>query len=62
MTDLEGVAGVINGSDWLCPTGRYYEVARRLLTQEVNAAIRAFAKFFLHQGLLGMRLAILAFT
>jgi len=43
MTDLEGVAGVISGSDWLYPTGRYYETARRLLTQEVNAAIRAFA-------------------
>jgi D-aminopeptidase len=28
MTELEGVAGVINGSDWLYPTGRYYETAR----------------------------------
>ncbi len=44
MTDLEGVAGVINGADWLYPTGRYYETARRFLTEEVNAAIRAFAE------------------
>lgn len=44
MTDLEGVAGVINGPDWLSPSGRYYENARRLLTQEVNAAVEAFAE------------------
>jgi D-amino peptidase len=44
MTDLEGVAGVINGADWLSPTGRYYETAKRLLTLEANAAIRAFAE------------------
>jgi D-aminopeptidase len=43
MTDLEGVAGVINGPDWLYPSGRYYENAKRLLTQEVNAAVEAFA-------------------
>ena len=42
MTDLEGVAGVINGADWLYPTGRYHENAKRLLTQEVNAAIDLF--------------------
>ncbi len=42
MTDLEGVAGVINGADWLYPTGRYYETAKRFLTNEINAAIRAF--------------------
>jgi D-aminopeptidase len=42
MTDLEGVAGVINGTDWRYPTGRYYETAKRLLTQEVNAAIESF--------------------
>lgn len=44
MSDLEGVAGVINGPDWLYPTGRYHETAKRLLTLEVNAAIRAFAE------------------
>ena len=43
MTDLEGVAGVMNSADWLAPTGRSYENARRLLTQEVNAAIELFA-------------------
>src|SRR5687768_6227594 len=43
MTDLEGVAGVINGRDYLGPSGRYYETARRLLTLEVNAAIEGFA-------------------
>lgn len=42
MTDLEGVAGVMNGTDWLYPAGRYYENARRLLTLEVNAAIESF--------------------
>jgi D-amino peptidase len=39
MTDLEGVAGVINFEDWCGPSGRYYELAKELLTQEVNAAI-----------------------
>ena len=39
MTDLEGVAGVINFDDYCTPKGRYYEVARELLTKEVNAAI-----------------------
>ncbi len=43
MTDLEGVAGVINGRDYLTPEGRYHETARRLLTDEVNAAIDGFA-------------------
>lgn len=44
MTDLEGVAGVINGRDYLTHQGRYYETARRLLTQEINAAIDGFAQ------------------
>lgn len=43
MTDLEGVAGVLNGRDFLYPESRYYDKARRLLTQEVNAAIEGFA-------------------
>lgn len=42
MTDLEGVAGVINGVDYLYHHSRYYETARRLLTDEVNAAIEGF--------------------
>lgn len=44
MTDLEGVAGVVNGRDYLTHQGRYYEIARRLLTQEINAAIEGFAQ------------------
>jgi len=43
ITDLEGVAGVMNGRDYLSPTGRYYETSRRLLTLEVNAAIEGFS-------------------
>ena len=42
-TDLEGVAGIINGKDYLYPTSRYHEAARRLLAQEVNAAVEGFA-------------------
>lgn len=38
LTDIEGVAGVV---DWEhgSPAGRYYDRSKRLLTQEVNAAI-----------------------
>jgi len=39
MTDLEGVAGVIDFENWASPTGRYYDKAKRLLTEEVNAAV-----------------------
>lgn len=39
MTDLEGVAGVINSTDWIHPDSKYYEQAKILLAQEVNAAI-----------------------
>ena len=42
MTDLEGVAGVINAEDWTYATGRYYESAKELLTDEVNAAVDGF--------------------
>ena len=42
MTDLEGVAGVLNFSDWCLPEGRYYEQAKELLTREVNAAVDGF--------------------
>lgn len=38
MTDLEGVAGVMNW-DWTGPGRPYYPVGRELLTQEVNAAV-----------------------
>lgn len=43
MSDLEGVAGVMNGKDYLTHEGRYYETARSLLTDELNAAIQGFA-------------------
>jgi len=42
MTDLEGVAGVMNFADWCHPDGRYYEKAKELLTLEVNAAVEGF--------------------
>ena len=42
MTDLEGVACVMNAPDWIYPASRYYEDAKRLLTEEVNAAIDGF--------------------
>lgn len=37
MTDLEGVAGIVNFEDYCRPESKYYENARRLLTNEVNA-------------------------
>lgn len=39
VTDVEGVSGVLNFRDWCVPEGRYYEKAKRLLTEEVNAVI-----------------------
>lgn len=42
VTDMEGVAGVVNFDDWVNPTSRYYEQGRELLTEETNAAIRGF--------------------
>lgn len=39
MTDLEGVAGVFSFDEYANPKGRWYDLSRRLLTQEVNAAI-----------------------
>jgi len=39
MTDMEGVAGVINSADYAGPEGRYYEEGKNLTTQEVNAAV-----------------------
>jgi len=42
MTDLEGVAGVKNAEDWIHPDSRFYHVACRLLTSEVNAAVDGF--------------------
>ncbi|MEA4822721.1 MAG: M55 family metallopeptidase [Clostridiaceae bacterium] len=42
MTDLEGVACVMNAPDWIYPQSRYYEDGKRLLTEEVNAAVEGF--------------------
>ncbi len=43
MTDMEGVAGVLNHDDWVQPSGRFYDKGVRLLTGEVNAAVAGFA-------------------
>lgn len=40
MTDLEGVAGVVDFETQTYPTGKYYEKSKELLTEEVNAAVQ----------------------
>lgn len=42
MTDVEGVAGVLNPKDWIYPVSRYYEQAKQFLTEETNAAVEGF--------------------
>lgn len=44
MTDLEGVAGVLDHDNWCGPDSRYYELGKEFLTLEVNAAIEGFAR------------------
>ncbi len=44
MTDLEGVAGVLDSENWCSPEGRYYDAAKELLTLEVNAAVQGFTE------------------
>jgi len=39
MTDMEGVAGVLNSDDYAAPGALYYEVGRELTTGETNAAV-----------------------
>lgn len=39
VTDIEGVAGVVSHDSQSNPDGRYYDRARKLLTQEINAAV-----------------------
>ena len=39
MSDMEGVAGILNREDWTRPSGATYDAGKRLLTEEVNAAI-----------------------
>lgn len=42
MTDLEGVAGVLNFQEWTGPGKPYYQLAKEFLTLEINAAVDAF--------------------
>lgn len=42
ITDLEGVAGVVDKDNWTQLHSKYYEKATRLLTNETNAAIQGF--------------------
>lgn len=42
VTDLEGVGGVLNFSDWCVPEGRRNECGCRFLTEEVNAVAAGF--------------------
>jgi D-amino peptidase len=42
MTDMEGACGVLNFADWESSAGIYYELGKKLLTMEVNAAVEGF--------------------
>lgn len=42
MTDVEGCAGILDFENWTNPKSRYYDTAKKLLTNEVNAAISGF--------------------
>ena len=42
MTDLECAAGVVSFEEWTGPGKRYYDLARKFLTLEVNAAVDGF--------------------
>lgn len=42
MTDMEGVAGVLDSENWCLLESRYYEPGKELLTREVNAAVEGF--------------------
>ncbi|MDP6361470.1 MAG: M55 family metallopeptidase, partial [Planctomycetota bacterium] len=42
MTDLEAVAGVLDFENWCTPQSQYNDLAKELLTAEVNAAIDGF--------------------
>lgn len=42
ITDIEGVNNVLNFPDWCHPSGRYYQLGCRLLTEEVNAVVSGF--------------------
>jgi D-amino peptidase len=42
VTDLEGVAGVLDSENWCLGESRYFDQAKDLLTAEVNAAVDGF--------------------
>jgi D-amino peptidase len=42
VTDLEGVAGVLDFANWCSIESPYYDKAKKLLTLETNAAIEGF--------------------
>jgi D-amino peptidase len=44
MTDMEGVAGVLDFENWTSPESRYYDLGKEFLTLEVNAAIEGLAR------------------
>lgn len=44
MTDIEGVAGVASFDLDTLPESPNYQISKRLLTEEVNAAVRGFIK------------------
>jgi len=44
VTDMEGVAGVLDFENWCKPESRYYELGKEFLTLEVNAAIEGFSR------------------
>jgi len=49
LTDLEGVSGVVGFDDYGGPEGRFHELARRLLTEEVNAAVEGMLETGKHE-------------
>lgn len=42
MTDMEGVAGVLDHDNWVMQDSFYYPKGQRFLTEEVNAAVDGF--------------------
>ena len=42
MTDMEGVAGVLDSENWCHHSSKHYDLAIELLTREVNAAVEGF--------------------
>ena len=42
QTDVEGLAGVLDFKNWCSPTSHYFDAAKELLCEEVNAAAEGF--------------------